>query len=81
LSAEDDDDDDTTPTVEKPRQAENTSGKWLIPILERFNIEILKATVFVTKLPEKLYSRHQDTRRLNAVSETNYVDAYNVETF
>jgi hypothetical protein len=54
LPAEDDDDDDTTPTVEKPRQAENTSGKWLIPILERFNIEILKATVFVTKLPEKL---------------------------
>jgi hypothetical protein len=75
LPAEDDDDDDTTPTVEKPRQAENTSGKWLIPILERFNIEILKATVFVTKLPEKLKSRHQDTRRLNAVSETNYVDA------
>ncbi|XP_052061726.1 reticulocyte-binding protein homolog 2a-like [Mytilus californianus] len=47
-------DSDTIPLVEKPVVEEKTPGKWLIPILERLNIDISKGRLIVTKTAQKL---------------------------
>ncbi|CAC5419859.1 unnamed protein product [Mytilus coruscus] len=47
-------DSDTIPLIEKPVVEEKTPGKWLIPILERLNIDISKGRLIVTKTAQKL---------------------------
>ncbi|VDI39728.1 Hypothetical predicted protein [Mytilus galloprovincialis] len=47
-------DSDTIPLVEKTVVEEKTPGKWLIPILERLNIDISKGRLIVTKTAQKL---------------------------
>ncbi|XP_063442806.1 uncharacterized protein LOC134723097 [Mytilus trossulus] len=47
-------DSDTIPLVVKTVVEEKTPGKWLIPILERLNIDISKGRLVVTKTAQKL---------------------------